>query len=134
MIRPATLFLLCALGQGAEGRWITVEATAYCGGPCEICETTGVTANGTKTDDRPYGVAASPDIHLGTVVYIPSGASYLDVSRHSDRWFQIDDRGGALRSEWRRSGITRIDLRYRNHSSAKEFGRKLMMVYIQEQQ
>ena len=118
---------LCA----SEGRWITAEVTAYAGN-CPICETTGVTANGTETDERPYGVAASPDIKFGWRVFIPVGAGYLDQSKVAslDRWFDVDDRGGALRTEWKRSGITRLDLRYRTHASAKAFGRKLMLVYI----
>jgi 3D (Asp-Asp-Asp) domain-containing protein len=127
-------FALCVLlaprAKASEGRWVTVEATAYCGGPCELCETTGVTANGTHTSERNYGVAASPDQRLGGVVFIPSGAGYLDISRSDNRWFVIDDRGGALRTEWRRSGITRLDLRYRTHASAQQFGRKLMLVFI----
>lgn len=130
------LFLICfclASAYGQKGRWILAEVTAYCGGPCEKCETTGVTANGNKVEERPYGVASSPDRRLGSMVYIPTGSGYLDVSRPTDRWFQLDDRGGALRSEWLRSGITRLDLRYVHHSSAQKFGRKLMMVYLVEQ-
>jgi 3D (Asp-Asp-Asp) domain-containing protein len=116
--------------MAAEGRWQLCEVTAYAGN-CPLCETTGVTANGTATSDRPYGIAASPGVRLGSHVYVPAGAGYLDRSAE-DRWFTVDDRGGALRTEWRRSGITRLDLRYRTHASAKAFGRKLMMVYIQE--
>jgi hypothetical protein len=69
---------------------------------------------------------------MGAVVFIPTSIGYLDVSSPLDRWFRVDDRGGALRTEWRRSGITRLDLRYRTHSSAKAFGRKLMTVFIQD--
>ena len=113
-----------------KGKWITVEATAYC--PCEICcdTRTETTANQTNTNAVPYGVAASPDLDFGTRVFVPVGAGYLDVSR-ADRWFTVDDRGGALRTEWRRSGVTRIDLRYKTHVSARLFGRKLITVYIE---
>lgn len=131
MIRPLLALLLTGVLHSAEGRWITAEVTAYCGGPCEKCETTGVTANGTNTNDTPYGIASSPDLPLLSRVFVPTGAGYLDVRNHDRRWFTIDDRGGALRSEWKRSGITRLDLRYRTHASAKAFGRKLMLVYIQ---
>ena len=113
-----------------KGRWITVEATAYC--PCEVCcdTRTETTANQTSTNAVPYGVAASPDLEFRTRVYVPTGAGYLDQSR-ADRWFSVDDRGGALRTEWRRRGITRMDLRYKTHESAKAFGRKLITVYIE---
>lgn len=82
--------------------------------------------------DVPYGVAASPNLTMGSIVFIPSGTGYLDITypRDSQRLFVIDDRGGALRTEWKRSGITRLDLRYKLHSYAKQFGRKLMMVYL----
>ena len=129
------LFLLCALSHGAEGRWITVEATAYC--PCELCcegSADGITADGTRTMDAPYGIASSPNLALGSIVFLPSGAGYLDATypRDSQRLFRIDDRGGSLRTDWRRTGITRLDLRYKNHWSAKQFGRKLLVVYVQE--
>lgn len=129
MLRLLPLMMMgCA--YGAEWRPVLCEITAYCGGPCEKCETTGVTANGTRTSERPYGVAASPNIPLGALVYVPRGAGYLDVSRAVARTFPADDRGGALRSEWRRSGITRLDLRYVTHHSAMEFGRKMVLVWI----
>jgi 3D (Asp-Asp-Asp) domain-containing protein len=128
-------FALCVLlaprAKASEGRWVTVEATAYC--PCSLCcegSDDGITANGTKVSDVAYGVASSPNIPFHSRIYVPIGAGYLDVSRHDNRWFTVDDRGGALRSEWSRSGITRIDLRYKSHASAQQFGRKLMLVFI----
>lgn len=130
-MRLLLIWLLTTGASAAEGRWQLCEVTAYAGN-CPICETTGVTANGTWTVSRPYGAACSPDVPLGGMVYIPRGAGYRDESSPDERWLQLDDRGGALRSEWRRSGITRLDLRYRTHASAKAFGRKLMMVYIRE--
>ena len=129
---PLLLFSLC---HASEGRWITVIATAYC--PCSLCcegSADGITADGTRTDSAPYGVAASPDLPLGCHVWIPVGAGYLDASRPAERSFRVDDRGGALRSEWLRSGITRLDLRYRTHWSAQQFGRKIVLVYVREQQ
>ena len=130
-------FLVCFFGlagkaKAEEGRWITVEATAYC--PCALCcdERTERTANRTDTNAVPYGIAASPDLPFGTSVRVPVGAGYLDLTypRESQRSFTVDDRGGALRTEWRRSGITRLDLRYKSHDYAKRFGRKLMLVFI----
>lgn len=128
LIVATTFFALGLCAQ--EGEWRLCEVTAYCGGPCLLCETTGVTANGTQTNSVPYGVAASPNLPLGSRVWIPVGAGYLDQSRATNRWMPVDDRGGALRSEWHRSGITRLDLRFRTHASAKAFGRKLISVFV----
>ena len=61
---------------------------------------------------------------------IPPGYGYLDISSE-DRVFVCDDRGGALRTEWLRNGITRIDLRFKTHWSAMKFGRKTIPVLIQ---
>lgn len=119
------------IAQGAEGKWIEATATAYC--PCNICcegSDDGITANGTRTDEVPYAVAASRNIPLGSRVYIPLGSGYLDVSRSDQRWFQVDDRGSALTSEWKATGETRLDLRYRTHHSAKLYGRRVILVYI----
>jgi 3D (Asp-Asp-Asp) domain-containing protein len=129
--RILPLLLTAAVSWAQEG-WLLVEATAYC--PCALCcdVRTERTANGTDTNKVPYGLAASRNIPLGARIYVPSGAGYLDrmASRSDDRWFFCDDRGGALDAEHRRGGVTRLDLRVRDHSYAKQFGRKLIMVYI----
>jgi 3D (Asp-Asp-Asp) domain-containing protein len=119
-----------SLAHGSEGRWITAEVTAYC--PCALCcdVRTERTADGTNTNRRPYGIAASPDLPMGAAVWVPPGGGYLDRSQPTDRYFRIDDRGGALRSEWRRSGVTRLDLRYRQHADAVRFGRRFLMVWV----
>ncbi len=116
--------------KGAEWRPVLCEVTAYCGGPCDACETTGLTASGARTNVRPYGIAASPNVPLGALVYVPHGAGYLDRSSPNERSWRVDDRGGALRSERNRSGITRLDLRFRSHQSAVEFGRKMVLCWI----
>ncbi len=116
--------------RGAEGHWELCEITAYCGGPCAQCETTGVTADGTSTRRRPYGIAASPNLPLGAMVYVPHGVGYLDRSAPNNRVWPIDDRGGLLRSEQRRSGITRLDLRFISHDAAMAFGRKMVSCWI----
>lgn len=118
-------------GWAAEGRWVMVEATAYC--PCSLCcegSADGITASGARTSDRPYGVAASRSIALGSIIRVPVGYGYLDQTRATERDFQVDDRGAALDSEYTDGRIPRLDLRYKNHWSAKQFGRKLMVVYI----
>jgi 3D (Asp-Asp-Asp) domain-containing protein len=124
--------LLLGVMTASEGRWVTVEATAYC--PCSLCcdERTERTANGTNTNREPYGVAASRNLPFGTTLFIPVGAGYLDETypRDSQRLFTVDDRGSALDSERRRYGHTRIDLRYRSHDFAVRFGRRLISVFI----
>jgi 3D (Asp-Asp-Asp) domain-containing protein len=126
------LAFLCAVANGAEREWITVEATAYC--PCALCcdERTERTANGTNTNVRPYAVAASPNIPLGTRLLIPRGVGYLDRTYplESQRLFVVDDRGGALRTEWQRTGVTRIDLRFKDHDWAVRFGRRVIAVQV----
>jgi len=127
------LLLMLGVCHAQEG-WTLVTATAYC--PCSLCcdVRTERTANGTNTDQVPYGVAASRNIPFGARVYVPNGAGYLDrmATRSDDRWFICDDRGGALDTERKRTGITRLDLRVRDHAYAQQFGRKMMMVYIME--
>ncbi len=130
VMRIALILLLGTAAHGQDG-WILAEVTAYAGN-CPICETTGVTANGTSIHSRPYGAAGSTNVGLGSRVYIPAGYGYLDEMAPTSRWFTVDDRGGAITSEWRSSGVTRIDLRYKTHWSAKQFGRKLMMVFIED--
>lgn len=111
------------------GQWLTVEATAYC--PCDKC-TDGdrITANGTKTTRVPYALAADQSLPMGSRVYVPPGLGYLDRARPLDRIFTVDDRGGALDTEALRSGVFRIDLRFKDHGDAQKFGRKIVAVYL----
>jgi 3D (Asp-Asp-Asp) domain-containing protein len=51
----------------------------------------------------------------------------------SDRWFVCDDRGGALDTERKRTGVTRLDLRFRDHADAIKFGRKFVTLYLEQQ-
>jgi 3D (Asp-Asp-Asp) domain-containing protein len=145
------LWLVCAQAHGQEqagdrppgespalppGRWKWVESTAYCGGPCKMCQTTGKTANGNKTSVVPYNVAADSSLPLGTRIYVPPGYQYLDKVRADDRFFMVDDRGGALESESaerKRDGdqvTMRLDLRFIDHSWAKRWGRRIIAVYV----
>lgn len=104
--------------------------TAYCGGPCPYCQTTGTTANGTKTKAQPYNLAASSALQLGTSVFIPSGLGVLDGARAADRFFSVDDRGGLVEAEAKRYGVLRLDLRVISHKWAVNFGRRTIPVYI----
>ncbi len=132
LLFAASIVIAGKTAAAEDGHWITVEATAYC--PCALCcdERTERTANGTDTNARPYAVAASPDLPFGTTLLIPVGVGYLDQTypRESQRLFVVDDRGGALRTEWKRTGITRLDLRYKTHEYAVRFGRRMIAVKI----
>ncbi len=60
------------------------------------------------------------------------GVGYLDRSRKTDddRQFTVDDTGGYLRTQTRRTDVVHIDLRFKYHSSAKRFGRRLITIYV----
>lgn len=109
---------------------IEVEVTAYCS--CALCTPgKGVTANGTRTADVPYDIAVSRDaeklLPMNSVVWIPTGAGYLDSSRANDRMFVVDDR--MKKTAASKTGRPLIDLRYKTHASAQKFGRKVVTVY-----
>jgi len=129
------LALLLLAASLSAGDWVemTVIASAYC--PCPYCcghRAAGVTANGTKVSEVPYAVASDPQpLPYGTVLYIPLGEGYLDKSRTSEeqRQFVVDDTGGYLRTQTRKTGIVHVDLRFKYHGSARRFGRKTITIY-----
>jgi hypothetical protein len=114
----------------AAGRWMMAEVTAYC--PCALCCGTHdrTTANNTNTDVVPYAFAADRSLPFDARVYVPAGLGVLDRIRADDRWFAVDDRGGALDTEARRYGVLRLDLRVREHAWAVRFGRRSLPVYV----
>ena len=116
---------LCA----SEGRWVMAEVTAYC--PCDTC-TDGdrITADGTHTDRVPYAFAADRSLAIGSRIYVPTGLGVLDRIRSDERWFRVDDRGGALDTEAKRYRVLRLDLRVREHWWATNFGRRTIPVFI----
>jgi 3D (Asp-Asp-Asp) domain-containing protein len=121
--------ILCAAICCAEGRWEIAIATAYC--PCAICcgrSADGITATGTSCASHPHGIAIDPArIAYGTRILIPHGYGYLDQSRGADRWFIADDTGAAMRT----ATTLRIDLRYRTHASAVQFGVRVIPIWIE---
>lgn len=133
-MRSALILLLCAMAQAGDWVPMEVNASGYC--PCQICcgeRAAGVTADNTKVKDVPYGVASDPRrLPYGTTVWIPLGVGYLDRSRKTDddRQFTVDDTGGYLRTQTRRTDVVHIDLRFKYHSSAKRFGRRLITIYV----
>ena len=130
LLAIALAFLVCRFGLASEGRWVVAEVTAYC--PCALCCGTEdrTTANNTNTDRVPYAFAADRSLAFGTRIYVPAGLGVLDQIRAADRWFPVDDRGGALDTEARKYGVTRLDLRVRDHWWAVRFGRRSLPVFI----
>ncbi len=115
-----------------HGRWMSVMATAYC--PCAICcgaRAAGLTSTGVRVDTDPYGIAAHPRyLDPGALVFIPSGQGYLDRSQPTERFFAVDDTGGIVRRRSEQSDDLWIDLRYRFHQSAVEFGVRRLRIFV----
>lgn len=113
------------------GVWRVAQVTSYC--PCSIC-TDGdhITANGTSTDRVPYDLAADHELPMGSEVFIPAGVDVLDRVRATARVFKVDDRGPALDQERAKDkhDRLRLDLRVREHWYARQFGRRLVPVYV----
>jgi 3D (Asp-Asp-Asp) domain-containing protein len=131
-----TVAILSGCSTVPQGRpqTVTVEATGYC--PCGICcgwerswippfravyssgpnqgepKRVGVTASGTKA--KKGTIAADTRYYpFGTRVYIP-GYGYGTV----------EDRGGAIQ------GPARLDLFFKNHAQALEWGRRRLRVEV----
>ncbi|MDP6111884.1 MAG: 3D domain-containing protein [Planctomycetota bacterium] len=94
--------------------------TGYC--PCKVCcgkSANGVTSTG-RNAFRFTGVAADPKaIPYGNFVRIP-GVGFR----------KVDDTGGAMRQSWRKKGVYHLDLRFRSHEEARQWGRKWMKVDV----
>jgi hypothetical protein len=127
----AMLMGCVSVAAASDGYWTTAEVTAYC--PCALCcgeSADGRTANMTRVDRVPYAFAADRSLPFGVRVYVPAGLGVLDQIRAGNRWFPVDDRGGALDTEARRYGVLRLDLRVRDHWWAVQFGRRSLPVFI----
>lgn len=100
-----------------KSKRIKVTATAYC--PCSIC--CGKYADGrTATNRDAYlpGAAVDPDV-------IPLG-SRLDIpgyTRNDGVWIRADDVGGAIKGN-------KIDVRFKTHKEAKEWGVKTITIRV----
>ncbi len=121
--------------QGFAGRWVTVCATAYT--PTNSIDgdyhaTKGAyrwkTADG-RTDVRrvPYGLAVPlqrrsdkkiPVWGFGTRVIIPTGYSYLDRSRSSERVFTVDDTSASKKYFYSKQGCLHVDMRFVDDADA----------------
>lgn len=133
MAQLINLLALTSLCVAAEWVPLVVEATAYC--PCKICcgiRAAGRTADNTQTNEYPYGVAVAfpKQIPFRTPIRIPVGHGYLDQQSPEHRYWYVDDTGGRLKREQEEKGITRIDLRFVQHSSAVRFGRRRITIFV----
>jgi len=112
----ALLFLAAPTGDAARpaNRRVRkkVIATAYCLGPCRTCETQGLTSTGTRGR---RGVAVARRGHkrvlpLGSSIWVPGYG-----------WARVDDVGGGV-------GRTQIDVRFRTHRLASQWGKRQIQV------
>lgn len=115
-----------------HGRWMDVVATAYC--PCPICcgvRAAGITSEGVRVAEQPYGIAAHPRyLEPGTLVFIPTGQGYLDHAQADGRVFRVDDTGGTVRRLTEETRDLWIDLRYRTHAAAREWGVRRIRIFV----
>ena len=149
MTRVVLALLLCAIMtaeeyQGYIGEWVTVEATAY-----SPHDRRDAAYRATKGRDRwmtagrvsdvrkhPYGVAAPQPggdrplpphltLPLRTEVIIPLGNGYLDHTAGHDtaagRVFLVDDTGGDITTNTRKTRTLHIDLRVKLEADALQF-------------
>ncbi len=123
LVAWAALALALALAGIAAGspkkewraRWMVVEMTHYCPGPCRACGTTGVTSTGRDAHAH-RGCATDP-------LAIPTG-SHLDVPGFKP-WMRADDTGGAIIG-------ARVDVRVPTHKEAVARGRAWVRVRVWE--
>ena len=105
---------------GLTHKWITVTATAYC--PCNICcgkHADGKTATG--RDAYKPGVAVDPKvIRLGSHLDIPG---YKRGPNNNGSWILADDTGSAIKGN-------KIDVRFKTHREAKEWGVKIITIRV----
>lgn len=121
------ILLALALCQPAVVREELALVTAYTPSIEGGGAGTGLTSTGIPTDDRPYGIAVDPSIiPYGSVVRIPG---YRDTPGKGGPYWPADDTGSAMRAHGRK-GIVSIDLRMRNVSSARAWGRRWLIVTI----
>lgn len=116
---------LVVAGQaGYKSRWVTVTCTAYC--PCKICcasHSDGVTASGRNA--WLAGVAVDPAVFaLGSHLDIPG---YDRGPNGNGSWILADDTGRLVVGNV-------IDVRFKTHEEAVQWGRKTLKVRVWEKE
>lgn len=102
--------------------WVKVLTTAYC--PCAICcgaDADGRTAINRRVTSHPHGIAVEPRL-------IPY-RTWLQVPGYGVA--MVDDTGGAMRQSAKR-GIVHLDLRFREHATARRWGRQWHWIAVPE--
>jgi 3D (Asp-Asp-Asp) domain-containing protein len=130
------------------GEWVWAKVTAYTPHikSCGIWSNHGITSTGIKVrsinPDNMYGIAANPKvIKYGTHVYVPGYHESLQDNENSLPTMveTVDDTGGGMRrftSHWRNIDGERVyiklhlDVRYRQESTAINWGTRYMRVFI----
>lgn len=119
--------LLASLAQPAAMSERLALVTAYTPSREGGGAGTGLTATGIRTDFRPYGIAADPDlVPFGSVILVPG---YRDHEAKGGPFWPVDDTGGAMRQSAAK-GILHLDVRMRHVASAKAWGRRWLTVTI----
>jgi len=96
--------------KAGSSRIVRMRVTAYCQGPCKICETCGRTAN--QGNAHLPGCAAARTIPFGAVVVVPGFGPLV-----------VDDRGRAITAG-------RLDIRMKTHREARAYGLRYLDVEI----
>ena len=116
---------LAAAHPTLQFKQVQAKVTAYC--PCKVCcgpFAHGRTATGVYVANSPYGLAVSKR-YLHLRLHVPG---YLPESRPFHVW-KPDDTGGAMETS-ANSGVFHVDVRFKNHAWAEQWGVKYMTVYV----
>lgn len=98
--------------------WVQVLTTGYCA--CSICcgaDADGITARGRRVDQHPFGIASDPKLVTPWLT--------LDIPGYGQA--KVDDTGGAMRQSGR-VGIVHLDLRFKTHQTARQWGRRWLWI------
>jgi len=115
-IKLVALLVLCATAPAVE---LQAIVTGYCGS-----DFSGITSTDVDTDDHPTGIAAAPTI-------LPYGTLIKVTGYNNGNWAKVDDTGGAMRKDAKR-GIVHIDLRFKTHAEAVQWGRRHMTITVKD--
>ena len=114
------MLILTTFNPTYEHKWLYVEITAYCPKIC-CC---GKFADGKTATGRSAwkaGVAVDPSvIPLGAHIDIPG---YNRGPNKNGSWIKADDVGGMIKGY-------KIDIRFRTHWEARQWGRKWRWVRV----
>lgn len=103
--------------QKWKSKFVDVISTAYCPGSC-CCGEYADGKTSTGRDAFKCGVAVDPNfIELGSFLDIPG------YKRNNGIWIKADDIGGRVKNN-------HIDLRFKTHQEALDYGRKRIRIRV----